>query len=136
MTSEATPPRIVIAKVGLDGHEVGARVVARGLVECGVEVVYLGLRRTPDHIAEAALQEDADAIGLSVLSGAHNYLFKRVLELLHDNGADDVVVFGGGIIPPEDIAALKALGVKELFGPGTSTQDIIRFVQEHVRAAV
>jgi len=104
--------RVVVAKPGLDGHDRGAKIVA------------------------TAVQEDADAIGLSVLSGAHNYLFKRVLELLKEKGAEDVVVFGGGIIPPEDIAALKAIGVKELFTPGTSTQDIVRFVREHVRAAV
>ena len=102
----------------------------------GFEVIYTGLHQTPEQIVATAIQEDADAIGLSVLSGAHNYLFKRVLELLKEKGAEDVVVFGGGIIPPEDIAALKAIGVKELFTPGTSTQDIVRFVHEHVRAAV
>jgi methylmalonyl-CoA mutase C-terminal domain/subunit len=101
-----------------------------------VVVAKPGLHQTPEQIVATAVQEDADAIGLSVLSGAHNYLFKRVLDLLKDKGAEDVVVFGGGIIPPEDIAALKAIGVKELFTPGTSTQDIVRFVHEHVRAAV
>ncbi len=128
--------RVVVAKPGLDGHDRGAKIVARALRDAGVEVIYTGLHQTPEQIVATAIQEDADAIGLSVLSGAHNYLFKRVLELLRDNGADDIVVFGGGIIPPADIAALKAIGVKELFGPGTSTRDIIRFVQEHVRAAV
>ena len=128
--------RVVVAKPGLDCHDRGAKIVARALRDAGVEVIYTGLHQTPEQVVATAIQEDADAIGLSVLSGAHNYLFKRVLELLRDNGAADVVVFGGGIIPPADIEALKAIGVKELFGPGTSTRDIIRFVQEHVRAAV
>ena len=130
------PVRVVVAKPGLDGHDRGAKIVARALRDAGFEVIYTGLHQTPEQVVATALQEDADAIGLSVLSGAHNYLFKRVLELLREKGADDVVVFGGGIIPPEDITALKRLGVKELFTPGTSTQDIIRFVREHVRAAV
>ena len=128
--------RIVVAKPGLDGHDRGAKIVARALRDAGFEVIYTGLHQTPEQVVATAVQEDADAIGLSVLSGAHNYLFKRVLELLSEKGAADVVVFGGGIIPPEDIAALKAIGVKELFTPGTSTQDIVRFVREHVRAAV
>ena len=128
--------RIVVAKPGLDGHDRGAKIVARALRDAGFEVIYTGLHQTPEQIVTTAIQEDADAIGLSVLSGAHNYLFKRVLELLNEKGADDVAVFGGGIIPPEDIAGLKAIGVKELFTPGTSTQDIVRFVHEHIRAAV
>ena len=128
--------RVVVAKPGLDGHDRGAKIVARALRDAGVEVIYTGLHQTPEQVVATAIQEDADAIGLSVLSGAHNYLFKRVLELLREKGAADIVVFGGGIIPPADIAALKALGVKELFGPGTSTRDIIRFVQDHIRAAV
>ena len=128
--------RVVVAKPGLDGHDRGAKIVARALRDAGFEVIYTGLHQTPEQIVATAVQEDADAIGLSVLSGAHNYLFKRVLELLQEKGAEDVVVFGGGIIPPEDVAALKAIGVKELFTPGTSTQDIVRFVREHVRAAV
>ena len=135
MVSERTV-RIVVAKPGLDGHDRGAKIVARALRDAGFEVIYTGLHQTPEQVVATALQEDADAIGLSVLSGAHNYLFKRVLELLREQGAGDVVVFGGGIIPPEDIDALKAMGVKELFTPGTSTQDIVRFVREHVRAAV
>jgi methylmalonyl-CoA mutase C-terminal domain/subunit len=130
------PVRIVVAKPGLDGHDRGAKIVARALRDAGFEVIYTGLHQTPEQVVATALQEDADAIGLSVLSGAHNYLFKRVLELLKDKGAEDVAVFGGGIIPPEDVAALKELGVKELFTPGTSTQDIVRFVREHIRAAV
>ena len=128
--------RVVVAKPGLDGHDRGAKIVARALRDAGFEVTYTGLHQTPEQIVATAVQEDADAIGLSVLSGAHNYLFKRVLELLKEKGAEDVVVFGGGIIPPEDVAALKAIGVKELFTPGTSTQDIVRFVRAHIRAAV
>ena len=137
MPSEADRKiRIVVAKPGLDGHDRGAKVVARALRDAGFEVIYTGLHQTPEQIVATAIQEDADAIGLSVLSGAHNYLFKAVLDLLKEKGADDVAVFGGGIIPPEDIAGLKALGVKELFTPGTSTQDIVRFVRDHIRAAV
>jgi methylmalonyl-CoA mutase C-terminal domain/subunit len=128
--------RVVVAKPGLDGHDRGAKIVARALRDAGFEVIYTGLHQTPEQIVATAVQEDADAIGLSVLSGAHNYLFKRVLELLKEKGADDIAVFGGGIIPPEDVAGLKAIGVKELFTPGTSTQDIVRFVREHIRAAV
>ncbi len=128
--------RVVVAKPGLDGHDRGAKIVARALRDAGFEVIYTGLHQTPEQIVATAVQEDADAIGLSVLSGAHNYLFKRVLELLEEKGADDIAVFGGGIIPPEDIAGLKAMGVKELFTPGTSTQDIVRFVREHIRATV
>ena len=128
--------RVVVAKPGLDGHDRGAKIVARALRDAGFEVIYTGLHQTPEQIVATAIQEDADAIGLSVLSGAHNYLFKRVLDLLKEAGADEVAVFGGGIIPPEDIAGLKAIGVKELFTPGTSTQDIVRFVREHIRAAV
>ena len=135
MTAERTV-RVVVAKPGLDGHDRGAKIVARALRDAGFEVIYTGLHQTPEQIVATAVQEDADAIGLSVLSGAHNYLFKRVLELLKEQGADDIAVFGGGIIPPEDVAGLKAMGVKELFTPGTSTQDIVRFVREHIRAAV
>ena len=125
--------RVIVAKPGLDGHDRGAKVIARALRDAGMEVIYTGLHQSPEEIVATALQEDVDAIGLSVLSGAHNYLFGRVLELLREKGADDVVVFGGGIIPPEDIERLKALGVKELFTPGTSTRDIIAFVRDHVR---
>jgi methylmalonyl-CoA mutase C-terminal domain/subunit len=130
------PIRVVVAKPGLDGHDRGAKIVARALRDAGFEVIYTGLHQTPEQVVATAIQEDADAIGLSVLSGAHLYLFKRVLELLREKGADDVIVFGGGIIPPEDVAALKAVGVKELFGPGTSTQDIVRFVRDNIRAVV
>jgi methylmalonyl-CoA mutase, C-terminal domain len=128
--------RVVVAKPGLDGHDRGAKIVARALRDAGFEVIYTGLHQTPEQIVATAVQEDADAVGLSVLSGAHNYLFKRVLELLKEKGAEDIAVFGGGIIPAEDILALKAMGVKELFTPGTSTQDIVRFVRDNIRAAV
>jgi methylmalonyl-CoA mutase C-terminal domain/subunit len=128
--------RVVVAKPGLDGHDRGAKIVARALRDAGIEVIYTGLHQTPEQIVATAVQEDADAIGLSVLSGAHSYLFARVLELLKEKGAGDIAVFGGGIIPADDIQALKAMGVKELFTPGASTQDIVRFVKEHIRAAV
>jgi methylmalonyl-CoA mutase C-terminal domain/subunit len=128
--------RVVVAKPGLDGHDRGAKIVARSLRDAGIEVIYTGLHQTPEQIVATAVQEDADAIGLSVLSGAHNYLFARVLELLKEKGAGDITVFGGGIIPADDIQALKAMGVKELFTPGASTQDIVRFVKDHIRAAV
>ncbi|MFZ1059460.1 MAG: cobalamin B12-binding domain-containing protein [Candidatus Rokuibacteriota bacterium] len=127
--------RVLVAKPGLDGHDRGAKIVARALRDGGFEVIYTGLHQTPEQVVATAIQEDVDAVGLSVLSGAHNYLFKRVLELLKEKGAEDIVLFGGGIIPPEDIAALKAMGVKELFTPGTSTQEIVRFVRDHIRAA-
>jgi methylmalonyl-CoA mutase, C-terminal domain len=126
--------RVLVAKPGLDGHDRGAKIVARALRDAGFEVIYTGLHQTPEQIVATAVQEDVDAVGLSVLSGAHNYLFKRVLDLLKEKGADDIAVFGGGIIPQDDIQALKALGVKELFTPGTSTQDIIRFVRDNIRA--
>src|SRR5262245_38576130 len=128
--------RVVVAKPGLDGHDRGAKIVARALRDGGFEVIYTGLHQTPEQIVAAAIQEDVDAIGLSVLSGAHNYLFGRVLELLRDKHADDIAVFGGGIIPAEDIERLKAMGVKELFTPGASTQDIVRFVRDNIRATV
>jgi methylmalonyl-CoA mutase C-terminal domain/subunit len=128
--------RVVVAKPGLDGHDRGAKIVARALRDAGFEVIYTGLHQTPEQIVATAVQEDADAVGLSVLSGAHNYLFARVLELLREKGAEDIAVFGGGIIPAEDITALKAMGVRELFTPGTSTQDIIRFVRDNIRATV
>ena len=128
--------RILVAKPGLDGHDRGAKIVARTLRDAGFEVIYTGLHQTPEQVVATAIQEDVDAIGLSVLSGAHNYLFKRVLELLREKGAEDIAVFGGGIIPPEDVETLKGLGVKAIFTPGTSTQEIVRFVRENIRAAV
>ena len=121
--------RVVVAKPGLDGHDRGAKVVARALRDAGMEVVYTGLHQTPEQIVETALQEDADCIGLSVLSGAHLTLFARVMELLAERGADDVVVFGGGIIPKEDMEQLRAQGVGELFGPGTPTSALIAYIK-------
>lgn len=125
--------RILIAKPGLDGHDRGAKVVARALRDGGFEVVYTGLHQTPEQIVNAAIQEDVDAIGMSILSGAHNYLFPRVLELLKENQAEDIKVFGGGIIPPEDIPFLKEKGVAAIFTPGTSTEDIITWVKENIK---
>ena len=124
--------RVLIAKPGLDGHDRGAKVVARALRDAGMEVIYTGLRQTVDQIASAAIQEDVDAIGLSILSGAHMHLFSQLLEELNARGAQSILVFGGGIIPDEDIPALKELGVSELFQPGTHTQKIIKFLQTHV----
>ena len=121
--------RVVIAKPGLDGHDRGAKVVARALRDAGIEVIYTGLHQTPEQIVAAALQEDADAIGLSVLSGAHMTQFSRVLELLKERGADDIVVFGGGIIPDADIAELQAMGVARLFTPGATTTEIVDWVR-------
>jgi methylmalonyl-CoA mutase C-terminal domain/subunit len=125
----APPIRVVIAKPGLDGHDRGAKVVARALRDAGVEVVYTGLHQTPEQIVDAAIQEDADAVGLSVLSGAHLTLFPRVVELLAERDASDIVVFGGGIIPEDDVAALQAVGVAKVFTPGTPTYDIVDWVK-------
>jgi methylmalonyl-CoA mutase C-terminal domain/subunit len=122
--------RIVIAKPGLDGHDRGAKVVARALRDAGFEVIYTGLHQTPEQIVEAAIQEDADAVGLSSLSGAHMALFPRVVDGLREQGADNIVVFGGGIIPKEDIEALKAMGFGELFTPGTTTQQIVDWLRD------
>jgi methylmalonyl-CoA mutase, C-terminal domain len=127
--------RVVIAKPGLDGHDRGAKVVARALRDAGMEVIYTGLHQTPEQVVETALQEDVHAIGLSILSGAHMTLFRRVLELLRERDALDVVVFGGGIIPDADIAPLKELGVAEVFTPGTTTTSIVDWVAQHVSPA-
>jgi methylmalonyl-CoA mutase, C-terminal domain len=124
--------RVVIAKPGLDGHDRGAKVVARALRDAGMEVVYTGLHQTPEQIVETLVQEDADAVGLSVLSGAHMTLFARLAELLRERGIDDVVVFGGGIIPDEDVPELERLGVARIFTPGATTTDIVDWVREHV----
>ncbi len=124
--------RVVIAKPGLDGHDRGAKVVARALRDAGMEVVYTGLHQTPEQIVETVVQEDADAVGLSVLSGAHMTLFARLAELMRERGIDDVVVFGGGIIPEEDIPELERLGVAKVFTPGATTTDIVDWVREHV----
>ena len=122
--------RVLVAKPGLDGHDRGAKVVARALRDAGMEVIYTGLRQTPEMIAEAALQEDVDVVGLSILSGAHMALIPRTIQLLRDNGQDDVVVVAGGIIPDDDVPALSEMGVRGVFGPGTPTQKIIDFVRE------
>jgi methylmalonyl-CoA mutase C-terminal domain/subunit len=126
--------RVVIAKPGLDGHDRGAKIVARALRDAGMEVVYTGLHQTPEQIVETVVQEDADAVGLSVLSGAHMTLFARLAELMEQRGIDDVVVFGGGIIPEEDIPELERLGVAHVFTPGATTTEIVDWVREHVGA--
>jgi methylmalonyl-CoA mutase C-terminal domain/subunit len=123
------PIRVLVAKPGLDGHDRGAKVVAAALRDAGMEVIYTGLHQTPEMIATAAVQEDVDVVGLSILSGAHMTLFPRVLALLKEQGRDDILLTGGGIIPKEDMEALKAQGVGELFGPGTSTADLVNFIR-------
>jgi len=128
--------RIVVAKPGLDGHDRGAKVVARALRDAGMEVVYTGLHQTPEQIVEAAIQEDADAVGLSILSGAHMTLFKRVVELLAERDARDIVVFGGGIIPEADIPELEQAGVAKIFTPGATTQSIVEWVRANVATPV
>ncbi|MGI8639864.1 MAG: cobalamin B12-binding domain-containing protein [Pyrinomonadaceae bacterium] len=126
--------RVLVAKPGLDGHDRGAKVIARALRDAGMEVIYTGLRQTPEMIAAAALQEDVDAVGISILSGAHNTLCPRIVNLLRENGMDDTLVLVGGIVPQEDIAALKSNGVSEIFLPGTSTEDIVTFIRQNVRS--
>ena len=125
--------RVLVAKPGLDGHDRGAKVIARALRDAGMEVIYTGLRQTPEMIASAALQEDVDTVGISILSGAHNTLCPRIVDLLHENGMDDTLVLVGGIVPQEDIPELKAKGISAVFLPGTSTEDIVRFINENVR---
>src|SRR4051794_36995076 len=126
--------RVLVAKPGLDGHDRGAKVIARALRDAGMEVIYTGLRQTPEMIAAAALQEDVDAVGISILSGAHRTLCPRIVELMRANGMDDTLVLVGGIVPQEDIQPLKDLGVSEVFLPGTSTEDIVTFIRSHVRS--
>jgi len=126
--------RVVIAKVGLDGHDRGAKVIARALRDAGMEVIYTGLHQTPEQIVETAIQEDADAVGISILSGAHMTLVPRVVDLLRDRGAGDVLVVVGGTIPADDVAELKQLGVAEVFTPGAPTRDIVTFLQSRVAA--
>jgi methylmalonyl-CoA mutase C-terminal domain/subunit len=126
--------RVLVAKPGLDGHDRGAKVIARALRDAGFEVIYTGLHQTPEMIVNAAIQEDVDFVGLSILSGAHNHLFPRVVELLREKGAGDKIVFGGGIIPQEDVTALKEAGIVEIFTPGTSMQGIVDFVNEKMAA--
>jgi methylmalonyl-CoA mutase C-terminal domain/subunit len=131
MASAERPIRVLIAKPGLDGHDRGAKVVARALRDAGMEVIYTGIRQTPTMIAEAALQEDVQVVGLSILSGAHLELFPRVLEELRTRGVDDVLLFAGGIIPEVDVPQVKEMGFAAVFGPGTDTNDIIAFVKQH-----
>ena len=128
-----TKIRVLVAKPGLDGHDRGAKIIARALRDAGMEVIYTGLRQTPEMIAAAALQEDVDAVGVSILSGAHNTLCPRIVELLRERGLDDCLVLVGGIIPKEDILRLKEQGVSEVFLPGTSTDNIVTFLRENVR---
>ena len=127
--------RVLVAKPGLDGHDRGAKIIARALRDAGMEVIYTGLRQTPEMIASAALQEDVDAVGISILSGAHNTLCPRIVNLLKENGMDDTLVLVGGIVPQEDIAKLKEIGVSEVFLPGTSTEDIVTFIRANIRPA-
>ncbi len=124
--------RVLVAKPGLDGHDRGAKILARALRDAGMEVIYTGIRQTPQMIVEAALQEDVDAILMSILSGAHMAIFPKVMELLKEHGVDDVLVMAGGILPDEDIPAIEAMGIKGNFGPGTSTEEIIAFVRNHI----
>ena len=126
--------RVLAAKPGLDGHDRGIKVIASALMEAGMEVIYTGIRQTPRQIVEAAIQEDVDVIAMSILSGAHDYLFPKVMELLKDKGVEDILVLGGGIIPDEDIPALKEAGISEIFGPGTNTEDIIHFIEDKMKA--
>lgn len=125
--------RVLLAKPGLDGHDRGVKIIARALRDAGMEVVYTGLRQTPEQIANAALQEDVQIVGLSILSGAHMTIFPRVIELMREKGMDDVVLFGGGIIPDDDIPKLKELGVGEIFLPGTSTEEIVKYIRKTVK---
>jgi len=127
-----SPIRVLIAKPGLDGHDRGAKVVARALRDAGMEVIYTGLRQTPAQIVTAVVQEDVRVLGLSILSGAHNQLFPEILRLLKEQGVDDVMVFAGGIIPDEDVPGLKAIGIKEVFQPGTSTEDVVAMIHREV----
>ena len=130
------PIRVLIAKPGLDGHDRGAKVIARALRDAGMEVIYSGLRQTPEQVVAAAIQEDVDVIGLSILSGAHNVLFPEILKLLKEKGGEDIVVLAGGIIPEKDIGPLKAIGIREIFLPGTPTQALVEFIQKEAGAKV
>lgn len=127
------PIRVLVAKPGLDGHDRGAKMIARALRDAGMEVIYTGLRQSPEQIVAAAIQEDVDVIGMSILSGAHNHLLPKVVELLKEQGADDVLVFGGGVIPEDDIPGLKAQGIAEVFTPGTTTTETIEFIKNNVK---
>ena len=125
--------RLLVGKVGLDGHDRGAKIIARAFRDAGFEVIYTGLHQTPEMVVATAIQEDVDAVSLSILSGAHNYLFPKVIELLRERGARDVAVFGGGIVPDEDMPGLKAAGVLEIFTPGASTEDVIAWVRANIK---
>jgi methylmalonyl-CoA mutase C-terminal domain/subunit len=125
--------RVLAAKPGLDGHDRGIKVIANALMDAGMEVIYTGLRQSPEQIVEAAIQEDVDVIVLSILSGAHDFLFPRIMELLREKGVNDVLVIGGGIIPDEDIPSLKEIGIAEIFGPGTYTDDIVRYIKDNLK---
>ena len=125
--------RVLAAKPGLDGHDRGVKVIASALMDAGMEVIYTGLRQTPQQIVEASIQEDVDVIAMSILSGAHDYLFPRVMELLGEKGVEDILVIGGGIIPDEDIPALKESGISEIFGPGTYTDEIIKYIKDNLK---
>ena len=127
--------RVLVAKPGLDGHDRGAKVIARALRDAGMEVIYTGLRQTPEQIVETAIQEDVNVIGLSILSGAHMYLFPKIMELLTEKDAADILVIAGGIIPNEDIIELKKIGIKEIFTPGTDTNKIVEFIKENIKIA-
>ena len=131
--SEQRRLRLLVGKVGLDGHDRGAKIIARAFRDAGFEVVYTGLHQTPEMVVQTAIQEDVDAVSLSILSGAHNYLFPKVIELLREKGAADIAVFGGGIVPDEDIPTLKAAGVLEIFTPGASTDDVVAWVRANIR---
>jgi len=138
MAGPEAPParriRILTAKVGLDGHDRGIKVISRALRDAGVEVIYTGLHQTPEMVVQAAIQEDVDGIGISLLSGAHMTLFPEIMRLLHEHGADDIVVFGGGIVPDSDVEALEKIGVDRVFGPGTSLDDAVTYVKERFGA--
>ncbi|MBZ4688611.1 MAG: cobalamin B12-binding domain protein [Clostridiales bacterium] len=128
--------RVLVAKPGLDGHDRGAKVVARALRDAGMEVIYTGLRQSPEQIVEAAIQEDVDVIGLSILSGAHTHLFPRVIELLKEKDAEDIIVIGGGVIPSEDIPEMKKLGIAKVFTPGTDTREIVDFIKSKINTKI
>ncbi|MBZ5640724.1 MAG: cobalamin B12-binding domain-containing protein [Acidobacteriia bacterium] len=131
--SEGQRLRLLVGKVGLDGHDRGAKIIARAFRDAGFEVIYTGLHQSPEMVVNTAIQEDVDGVALSVLSGAHNYLFPRVIELLRERGAGDIAVFGGGIVPEQDIPALRAAGVREIFTPGTTTDQAVTWVKDHIR---
>lgn len=127
------PIRVLVAKPGLDGHDRGAKVIARSLRDAGMEVIYTGLRQTPEQIVAAAVQEDVDVVAMSILSGAHNHLFPKVVKLLREEGVDDVLIIGGGVIPDEDIPGLKEAGIEEIFTPGTSTTDVVKYIENNLK---